>query len=59
MLHKHLVDGGAQSHEIALVPHLVMRGNLDCFLNQQSEALVRQKVSRNGNDPTDVSDNAL
>jgi LacI family transcriptional regulator len=57
MLHKHLVDGGAQSHEVALVPHLVMRGNLDCFLNQQSEALVKQKVSRNGNDPTDVPDN--
>ena len=53
MLHKHLADGGAQSHEIALAPHLVMRGNLDFFLHQQSMALAKQKTPRNGNEVAD------
>lgn len=49
MLHKHLAEGGTQSHEVALAPHLVMRGNLDFFLDRQSEASVKQKAPRNGN----------
>jgi LacI family transcriptional regulator len=53
MLHKHLAEGGAQSHEVSLVPHLVMRGNLDFFLKQQSESSIKQKVSRNGNELAD------
>jgi ABC-type sugar transport system substrate-binding protein len=54
MLHKHLADGGAQSHEVALAPHLVMRGNLDFFLQQQSrETATKEKSSRNGSELAD------
>jgi LacI family transcriptional regulator len=54
MLHKHLADGGAQSHEVALAPHLVMRGNLDFFLQQQTrESADKEKASKNGNEPAD------
>jgi LacI family transcriptional regulator len=54
MLHKHLADGGVQSHEVALAPHLVMRGNLDFFLQQQSrETSIKEKSSRNGNELAD------
>jgi LacI family transcriptional regulator, galactose operon repressor len=59
MLHKHLVDGGAQSHEVTLAPHLVMRGNLDFFLQRQTresssrESSSKEKASRNGHDLAD------
>jgi LacI family transcriptional regulator len=54
MLHKHLADGGVQSHEVALAPHLVMRGNLDFFLQQRSrETSIKEKSSRNGNELAD------
>lgn len=36
MLHGFLAEGGRQSHQVALAPHLVMRGNLDFFLRRQS-----------------------
>ena len=35
MLHEFLAEGGRQSHQVALAPHLVMRGNLDFFLRRQ------------------------
>ena len=53
MLHKHLAEGGTQSHDVALAPHLVMRGNLDFFLEQQAKALGKQKAPRNGSEMAD------
>jgi len=37
MLHEFLAEGNRQSHQVALAPHLVMRGNLDFFLRHQSQ----------------------
>jgi len=37
MLHEHLAEGGKGTHQVALAPHLVMRGNLDFFLRRQSQ----------------------
>jgi LacI family transcriptional regulator len=37
MLHKVLVDRSTSHDELALAPHLVMRGNLDFFLQRQSQ----------------------
>ena len=35
MLHEFLAEGSRQSHQVALAPHLVMRGNLEFFLRRQ------------------------
>ena len=48
MLHKHVAEGGVQFHEITLLPHLVMRGNLDFFLQRQSLESASDKASRDG-----------
>jgi LacI family transcriptional regulator len=37
LLHEFLAEGGRRSNQVALAPHLVMRGNLDFFLNRQSQ----------------------
>lgn len=37
MLHQFLSEGGQRSYQVALAPHLVMRGNLEFFLNRQSQ----------------------
>jgi LacI family transcriptional regulator len=37
MLHEFLAEGSQKSHQVALAPHLVMRGNLDFFLRRQSQ----------------------
>jgi LacI family transcriptional regulator len=51
MLRTHLAEGRVQSHEVTLAPHLVMRGNLDFFLQRQSQESGREKSSsRNGNE---------
>ncbi len=42
MLHEFLAEGGRQSHQVALAPHLVMRGNLDFFLRRQSQESEKQ-----------------
>ena len=44
MLHEFLAEGGRRSHQVSLAPHLVMRGNLDFFLNRQ----VRESVENGG-----------
>ena len=36
LLHEFLAEGECPSHEVTLAPHLVMRGNLDFFLERQS-----------------------
>jgi LacI family transcriptional regulator len=43
MLHDFLVEGGSRSHQVALAPHLVMRGNLDFFLHRQSQESSKNK----------------
>jgi len=42
MLHEFLAEGGRRSHQVALAPHLVMRGNLDFFLRRQSQESMKQ-----------------
>jgi LacI family transcriptional regulator len=44
MLHEFLVEGACRSHQVALTPHLVMRGNLDFFLQTQLRESARQRV---------------
>ena len=44
MLHEFLVEGASRSHQVALAPHLVMRGNLDFFLHRQSQDSFKEKV---------------
>src|SRR6266567_2266024 len=44
MLHEFLVEGASRAHQVALPPHLVMRGNLDFFLQRQSRESVKEKV---------------
>jgi LacI family transcriptional regulator len=36
VLHEYLVDGEISSEQLSLAPHLVMRGNLDFFLQRQT-----------------------
>jgi LacI family transcriptional regulator len=44
LLHEFLVDGECPSFQLTLAPHLVMRGNLDFFLERRSfEATSRQE----------------
>jgi len=43
MLHEFLAEGGRRSHQLALAPHLVMRGNLDFFLRRQSQESTKEK----------------
>jgi LacI family transcriptional regulator len=43
MLHEFLSEGAGRSHQVALAPHLVMRGNLDFFLRRQSQESSKQK----------------
>jgi LacI family transcriptional regulator len=54
MLHKNLADGGTQFQGIALAPHLLMRGNLDFFLQRKTqESFTKARASRNGNELAD------
>ncbi len=43
MLHDFLAEGASRSHQVALPPHLVMRGNLDFFLHRQSRESPHEK----------------
>jgi LacI family transcriptional regulator len=44
MLHEFLSEGGGRrSHQVALAPHLVMRGNLEFFLHRQSQESAKEK----------------
>jgi LacI family transcriptional regulator len=42
MLHEFLAEGARRSHQVALAPHLVMRGNLDFFLRRQLQESERE-----------------
>jgi LacI family transcriptional regulator len=43
MLHRFLFERGTSSDQLALAPHLVMRGNLDFFLQRQSQESGKEK----------------
>jgi LacI family transcriptional regulator len=43
MLHRFLVNGRNSFNQLALAPHLVMRGNLDFFLRRQLQESGREK----------------
>lgn len=44
MLHKFLMERGTSSDQLALAPHLVMRGNLDFFLRRQWQESAKEKL---------------
>ncbi len=44
MLHEFLAEGANRSHHVALSPHLLMRGNLDFFLQRQSRESAKEKL---------------
>ncbi|HEX4786664.1 MAG TPA: LacI family DNA-binding transcriptional regulator [Candidatus Sulfotelmatobacter sp.] len=44
MLHDFLAEGASRSPQIALAPHLVMRGNLDFFLHRQSQESSQERT---------------
>lgn len=48
MLHEFLAEGGRQSHQLTLAPHLVMRGNLDFFLRRQVQESTKEKPRPTG-----------
>jgi LacI family transcriptional regulator len=44
MLHRYFTEGGAHTQDVALAPHLIMRGNLDFFLQRQLRESGREKL---------------
>jgi LacI family transcriptional regulator len=44
MLHEFLSEGNSTSHQIQLAPHVVMRGNMDFFLQRHSPESGEQKT---------------
>ncbi len=56
MLHEFLAEGANQSHQVALAPHLVMRGNLDFFLHRQSQESARDKADRSQETSRDMAE---
>jgi len=46
ILHAFLTNAGNRSHRITLAPHLVMRGNLDFFLQRQSQESIREETAQ-------------
>ncbi len=46
VLHEFLVEGDCPSFQVTLAPHLVMRGNLDFFLQRQSSESSPQRAVR-------------
>jgi LacI family transcriptional regulator len=51
MLHRVLVDRGNSPSALALAPHLVMRGNLDFFLQRQSQESGTKDLPQMGKEP--------
>lgn len=44
MLHEFLVEGSSATAQVSLAPHLIMRGNLDFFLQRQSLEASRKEI---------------
>lgn len=55
MLHDFLAEGTSRSHQVALPPHLVMRGNLDFFLHRQSQESPHEKADQPREDTRDMT----
>jgi len=45
VLHDFLIESGSRTHQVTIAPHLVMRGNLDFFLQRQMDL---SSEARNG-----------
>ena len=57
VLYSHLAGGRTPPHaQVTLVPHLVMRGNLDFFLQRQSLESSPQRMVRLQNDSPELVD---
>jgi LacI family transcriptional regulator len=54
VLHEYLVEGQAPSRHVTLAPHLVMRGNLDFFLQRKSFEADAEQDSRHQMDSPDL-----
>ncbi|HME34652.1 MAG TPA: LacI family DNA-binding transcriptional regulator [Candidatus Sulfotelmatobacter sp.] len=46
MLHEFLAEGAHRPHQVALAPHLLMRGNLDFFLQRQNRESPKEKTQQ-------------
>ena len=55
MLHEFLAEGENSSHQVTLAPHLVMRGNLNFFLKQQTRETVKEQVQQVRDESHDLS----
>ena len=55
MLHDFLAEGSNRSHQVALAPHLVMRGNLDFFLHRASRESAKEKVDQQRTTSSDLA----
>jgi len=53
LLHEFLVDRECPTHHLSLAPHVVMRGNLDFFLQRKSFEAASRKNSAYANNGTD------
>jgi LacI family transcriptional regulator len=59
VLHEFLLEGSCPSYPVTFSPHLVMRGNLDFFLERQSQEIAREKISSHPIDATDLEGYSL
>ena len=55
MLHDFLTEGATRSHQVTLPPHLVMRGNLDFFLQGQSRESSLENADQQQNATPDLA----
>ena len=53
VLHEFLVEGSCPAYQVTLAPHLVMRGNLDFFMQRQT---VESKTNQNSRHSIDSAD---
>jgi LacI family transcriptional regulator len=54
VLHEFIVEGSCPAYQVALSPHLVMRGNLEFFLQRQVPESGTEKTSHDPVDSTDL-----
>lgn len=59
VLHEFLVEGSCPAYQVTLSPHLVMRGNLDFFMQRQTEESKTDKTSRHPIDSADLEGYAV
>ena len=59
VLHEFLVEGSCPAYQVTLAPHLVMRGNLEYFLQRQSEEARTEKGGATSLDALDFEGYAI